>query len=323
MDRNAGQKRSPGAFLYPQIAPFDTRMIDVGGGHRIYVEQSGNPDGQPVIVCHGGPGGGSSPAMRRFFDPQHYRIVLFDQRGCGQSRPMAATENNTTWDLVADMERIRTLLGIDAWMIFGGSWGSTLALLYAEAHPERVTGLILRGIFLATRAELDWFYAGAAGQFFPDLWHEFIRPIPEDERGDLIKAYHRRLFSGDYAQECRYGRHWAMWENALASVDYDGHPAEAPSDYTRAFSRLENHYFTHGAFLEADDQILRDRHRIEHIPALLSQGRFDMICPPVNAWTLAQGWDRARLTFVPASGHAMSEPRIASELVLATDRMRA
>lgn len=322
MDRNAGQKRNASAFLYPPVEPFDRRMIDVGGGHRIYVEQSGHPNGQPVIVCHGGPGGGSSPAMRRYFDPSHYRVILFDQRGCGQSKPTAMTENNTTWDLISDMEQIRTLLGIDAWMVFGGSWGSTLALLYAEKHPDCVTALILRGIFLATQAELNWFYGGEAGQFFPDLWQEFIRPIPENERSNLIKAYHRRLFSGDYGQECRYGRTWAMWENALASVDFDGHAGEAPSDYTRAFARLENHYFTHGAFLETDDQILRDRALIDHIPAMIVQGRFDMICPPVNAWNLASGWTRARLQFVPAAGHAMSEPGITAALIAATDRMR-
>ena len=298
-------------------------MIDVGSGHRIYVEQSGHPAGQPVIVCHGGPGGGSSPAMRRFFDPAHYRVILFDQRGCGKSRPYAGVEANTSWDLIADMERIRTDLGIGRWTVFGGSWGATLSLLYAETHPERVEALVLRGVFLATRSELDWFYAGGAGQFFPDLWENFIRPIPEAERSDLIAAYRRRLFSGDYAEECRFGRHWALWENALASVDYDGFVGEAPLDYSRAFSRLENHYFSHGAFLEADDQILRDRHRIADIPAVIVQGRFDMICPPVTAWRLAQGWDRARLHFVPAAGHALSEPGITAALVDAMDRMRS
>ncbi|WP_420343092.1 prolyl aminopeptidase [Paenirhodobacter sp.] len=322
MDRNAGQKRTASAFLYPPIEPFDRRFLDVGDGHRIYVEQSGHPQGRPVVVFHGGPGGGCSPAMRRFFDPAHYRIILFDQRGCGQSRPHASVEANTTWHLIADIELIRETLGIESWLAFGGSWGATLALLYAQTHPERVEGLILRGVFLATKAELDWFYAGGAGQFFPDLWEQFCRPIPEAERGNLITAYHRRLFSGDYAEEVRFGRHWAMWENALASVDYDGFPGEAPADYARAFSRLENHYFTHDAFLEEDGQILMDRPLIEHIPAVIVQGRMDMICPPVSAWRLARGWKRAELRMVPAAGHALSEPAITAALVAAMDRLR-
>ena len=322
MDRNAGQKRTASAFLYPPVEPFDQRLLDVGGGHRVYVEQSGHPHGCPVVVCHGGPGGGCSPAMRRYFDPSHYRIILFDQRGCGLSRPQASVNNNSTWDLVADMERIRTALGIGAWMIFGGSWGATLALLYAQAHPDRVTALILRGVFLAQRSELDWFYGGGAGQFFPDLWAQFIAPIPEDERGDLIAAYHKRLFSGDHLQETRHARIWALWENALASVEYDGFPGESPPDYAHAFARLENHYFLNGAFLETDGQILRDRGRIEHIPATIVQGRMDMICPPISAWQLAQGWKRADLRIIPAAGHALSEPAITAALVTAMDRLR-
>ena len=322
MDRTAGQKRTSGAFLYPPIEPFDQRMLDMGDGHRIYVEQSGHPQGQPVIVCHGGPGGGCSPQMRRYFDPAHYRVILFDQRGCGLSKPFASVDDNTTWHLVSDIERIRKILGIDAWMVFGGSWGATLSLIYAQTHPDRVQALVLRGVFLATQAELEWFYAGGAGQFFPDLWEQFIRPIPEDERGDLIGAYHKRLFSGDFAEEARFGRHWAMWENALASVEYDGFPGEAPADYARAFSRLENHYFSNAAFLEEDGQILRDRHRIEHIPAIVVQGRMDMICPPISSWRLTQGWRQAQLRMVPAAGHALSEPGITAALVRAMDALR-
>ncbi|HEY0275609.1 MAG TPA: prolyl aminopeptidase [Paenirhodobacter sp.] len=322
MDRNAGQKRTASAFLYPPVDPFDQRFLDVGNGHRVYVEQSGHPQGRPVIVCHGGPGGGSNPAMRRFFDPAHYRVILFDQRGCGHSRPHASVEQNTTWDLLADMDLIRRTLDIESWIVFGGSWGATLSLLYAQAHPDRVEALVLRGVFLATQEELRWFYGGGAGQFFPDLWEDFLRLIPPDERGNLITAYHKRLFSDDYQVEIRYGRQWALWENALASIDYDGFPGEAPADYARAFSRLENHYFTHGAFLQADDQILRDRARIEHIPAVIVQGRMDMICPPVSAWRLAQGWKRADLRFIAASGHALSEPGISAALVGTMDRMR-
>ncbi|SOB93998.1 prolyl aminopeptidase [Phaeovulum vinaykumarii] len=323
MDRTAGQKRASGTFLYPQVEPFDRRMLDVGDGHRIYMEQSGNPAGLPVVVLHGGPGGGSNPAMRRYFDPMIYRVILFDQRGCGLSRPHAAVIANTTAHLLRDIEQIRTLLEIDSWFVFGGSWGATLALLYAEAFPERVRHLILRGVFLATRAELDWFYGGGAASFFPDLWQTFCAPIPEDERSDMIAAYHKRLFSGHLTSEIRHARIWAQWENALASVDSDGRTGEAPGEYARAFSRLENHYFANGAFLECDGQILRDRHRIEHIPATIVQGRQDMICPPVSAWKLAQGWAACELRMVPCAGHALSEPAIGHELVRVMDGLRS
>jgi len=321
MDRTAGQKRAV-AFLYPQIEPFDRRMIDMGGGHKIYVEQCGHPEGEPVVVFHGGPGGGCSPAMRRYFDPRHYRIILFDQRGCGRSRPHASVADNTTWHLVSDIERIRTMLGIDRWIVFGGSWGATLALIYAEAHPDRVRGLILRGVFLMMQRELDWFYGGGAGAFFPDLWRGFAGLIPEDERGDLIAAYHKRLFSGDVLTETRFGRAWAQWENALASVEHDGPVGESPADYARAFARLENHYFTHGGFLEEDGQILRDLPKIADIPAVIVQGRYDMICPPLSAWTLAERWKRAELKMIPVAGHALSEPGISAELVRVMDGLR-
>ncbi|WP_126975286.1 prolyl aminopeptidase [Frigidibacter oleivorans] len=322
MDRTAGQKRAPGALLYPPCDPYDQRLLDVGEGHRLYVEQCGHPNGLPVVILHGGPGGGCSPAMRRYFDPSVYRIVLFDQRGCGRSRPHASVEANTTWHLVADIERIRKALGIDRWIVFGGSWGATLGLIYAQAHPDRVAHLVLRGVFLATRAELDWFYGGGAGKFWPDLWAGFCQPIPEAERGDLIGAYHRRLFSGDYATEARHGRIWAHWENALASVDHDLPLGEAAPDYARAFARLENHYFHHDAFLREDGQILKDRHLIDHVPATIVQGRYDMICPPVSAWRLAQGWTRADLRLIPVAGHALSEPGISAELVRVMNALR-
>jgi proline iminopeptidase len=321
MDRIADQKRSA-LHLYPPIEPFDQRLIDTGDGHRIYVEQCGHPQGAPVVVLHGGPGGGASPAMRRYFDPSHYRIVLFDQRGCGRSRPHASVEANTTWHLIADIETIRRQLDIDGWVAFGGSWGATLALLYAQAHPDRVRHLVLRGVFLMTQRELDWFYAGGAGAFWPDLWQAFAGAIPADERHDLIAAYHRRLFSGDPAMETRFGRHWAGWENALASIEHEGAMADAPGDYARAFSRLENHYFINDGFLEEDGQILRDRHRILDVPATIVQGRYDMICPPVSAWHLAQGWARADLRMVPVAGHALSEPGITAELLRTMDRLR-
>lgn len=318
MDKVSGQKRAS-PLLYPPVEPFDQRVIDVGDGHRIYVEQCGNPAGIPVIVLHGGPGGGCSPAMRRYFDPALYRIVLFDQRGCGRSTPHAHVEANTTWHLVADIECIRAALGIDAWIAFGGSWGATLALVYAQEHPERVRAIVLRGVFLATPAELDWFYGGGAGAFWPDLWKRFTDPIPEEERGDLIAAYHRRLFCGDLMTEMRFARLWAGWENALASIDSDGTGGEGPAEYARAFARLENHYFTHGAFLDGERQILSRIDRIAHIPGVIVQGRYDMICPPVSAWTLARAWPRARLHMVGKAGHALSEPGITAELVRAMD----
>ncbi|MCV2863230.1 prolyl aminopeptidase [Albidovulum sediminicola] len=321
MDRSAGQKRTD-ANLYLQVEPFDRRYLDVGDGHRIYVEQSGQPNGLPVLVLHGGPGGGSSPAMRRFFDPSVFRVVLFDQRGCGRSEPHASVEANTTWHLVADIERIRQTLGIDRWIVFGGSWGATLGLIYAQAHPERVMHLVLRGVFLMTQAELDWFYGGGAGAFWPDLWQRFAGMIPEDEQGDLIAAYHKRLFSGNYAEEARFGRAWSGWENALASIGSGGCAGDAPSDYARAFARLENHYFVNHGFLETDGQILRDLPRMRDIPGTIVQGRYDMICPPVTAWSLAQVWRRAALRMIPVAGHALSEPGISSELVRVMDGLR-
>jgi proline iminopeptidase len=321
MDKTAGQKHAS-AFLYPAIEPFDQRMMEVGGGHTIYVEQSGQPRGIPVIVVHGGPGGGCSPAMRRYFDPSVYRIILFDQRGCGRSRPHASVEANTTWDLVADMEQIRETLGITRWMVFGGSWGATLSLIYAIRHPERAAALVLRGVFLMTTRELNWFYGGGAGNFWPDLWDRFASAIPEAERDDLIAAYHQRLFSGDYAEETRFARLWAGWENALATIEGGGLRGEGPSEYAHAFARLENHYFTHQGFLDHDGWILTQKHRIRDIPAVIVQGRYDMICPPRSAYDLAEDWPRAELKMVPLAGHALSEPRISAELVKATNGFR-
>ncbi len=322
MDKYSGQK-SAAHFLYPAIDPFDRRMLDVGDGHSLYVEQSGNPDGQPVVVLHGGPGGGCSPAMRRYFDPNHYRIILFDQRGCGRSRPHASVECNTTWHLVGDIERIRTALEIDTWAVFGGSWGATLSLVYAQTHPTRVTNLILRGIFLMTQGELDWFYGGGAGNFWPETWARFQGLIPEEERGDMIAAYHRRLFSGDNAQEVRFGRAWSQWENALASMSSRGTGGEPPGDYARAFARLENHYFTNNGFLEEDGHILNRMGRIAHIPGVIVQGRYDMICPPRMAYELAASWPNSDLCMIPHAGHALSEPEISAELVRVMNRIAA
>jgi proline iminopeptidase len=318
MDRSAGQKHASRG-LYPPIEPYDQRMLDVGDGHRVYVEQCGNPQGKPVIVLHGGPGGGCSPTMRRFFDPAIYRVVLFDQRGCGRSRPHAVVEANTTWHLVADIELLRITLGIGDWLVFGGSWGATLALVYAITHPARVRALVLRGVFLATQSEIDWFYGGGAARFWPDLWQKFAGLIPENERGDMVSAYHRRLFSGDLGEEARHARAWTSWENALASIESGGASGESPSEYARAFARLENHYFMHGAFLEKDGWILDNLGPIADVPGVIVQGRYDMICPPVSAARLHAGWPRSELRLVDRAGHALSESGITEELVRSTD----
>jgi len=320
MDKYPDQKRTV-QFLYPPVEPFDQRMVEVGQGHKLYVEQSGNPNGVPVVVLHGGPGGGCSPAMRRYFDPKTYRVILFDQRGCGRSTPHASVEDNTTWHLVADIEKIRRLLEIDAWITFGGSWGATLALVYAQTHPDRVRHLVLRGVFLMTKGELDWFYGGGAGKFWPETWARFVSLIPEDERSDLIEAYHRRLFSGDKSEEIRYGRAWSAWENALASIHSNGLSGESPGEYARAFARIENHYFVNNGFLEFDGQILANMGRISHIPGVIVQGRYDMICPPVSAWKIKKLWPAGELRMVRNAGHAQSEPGISAELVRVTDQI--
>ncbi|AZQ69416.1 prolyl aminopeptidase [Silicimonas algicola] len=320
MDRQSGTKTAS-QYLYAPIEPFDQRMLDVGEGHKVYVEQCGNPAGLPVVVLHGGPGGGCSPAMRRYFDPDKFRIVLFDQRGCGRSRPHASVRDNTTWHLVRDIELIRTTLEIDRWAVFGGSWGATLALIYAITHPERVSNLVLRSVFLMTRAELDWFYGGGAGAFWPDVWRRFTDMIPETEREDLIGAYARRLFSGDLASETRFARAWASWENTLASIGNDGPGGDSPADFARAFARLENHYFVNHGFLEHDGWIEANLHRIARIPGTVVQGRYDMICPPVTAYRLTSAWPTSSLKIIPRAGHALSEPGISAELVRITDRL--
>ena len=322
MDNHTDQKRAV-QYLYPPIDPFDQRLVDVGQGHRIYVEQCGNPNGIPVIVLHGGPGGGCSPAMRRYFDPDIYHIILFDQRGCGRSHPHASVENNTTWHLIDDIETIRTLLGIDAWIVFGGSWGATLSLIYAQSHPDRTTHLVLRGVFLMTQTELDWFYGGGAGKFWPDVWDRFAGLIPEDEQDDLIAAYAKRLFCGDMQTELKYAKAWSSWENALASINSNGRVGESPGEYARAFARLENHYFLNAGFLEFDGEILENMNRIAHIPGVIIQGRYDMICPPQAAYSIAKVWPACDLDMIPYAGHTLSEPGITAGLVRAMDRIAA
>ncbi len=314
----AGPKRS----LYPPREPFAQHMMDMPGGHRVYVEECGIRNGIPVVVLHGGPGGGCSPSMRRFFDPHKYRIILFDQRGCGRSTPQASVENNTTWDLVADIERIREHLGIETWMVFGGSWGATLALIYAQTHPDRARALILRGVFTMTQRELAWFYGGGAAAFWPDQWTSFKSMIPADEQGDLITAYHKRLFGKDETEQTRFAKAWAGWESALASLESTGARGSPSGAYARAFSRLENHYFINNGFLEEDGQILRDMHKIAHVPGYIVQGRYDMICPPQTAIGLHKAWPGSTLRMVTPAGHALSEPGITSELLTIMDELK-
>jgi proline iminopeptidase len=310
--------------LYPAIEPFNRFRLSVPGGHDLYVEECGTRGAKPVVVLHGGPGGGCSPGMRRYFDPEAWHVILFDQRGCARSRPHASVDRNTTWDLIEDIEAIRRRVGVERWTVFGGSWGAALGLLYAEEHPKRVTELVLRGVFLMTKRELDWFYGGGAAQFFPDLWEEFVSPIPEAERGDLIGAYHQRLMSGDLGVQTEYARRWARWEGATATLRADPRirPGFGDAAYARAFSRIECHYFQNAGFLPEDGHILAHIRAIRDIPGVIVQGRYDMVCPPLSAFMLNRAWPRSELRLVGDAGHALSEPGITAELIAATDAYR-
>lgn len=314
----------PRRTLFPPVEPFNRFRMDVSGGHDIYVEECGTPGARPAVILHGGPGGGCSPGMRRFFDPEAWHVIFFDQRGCGRSRPHASVDRNTTWDLVEDIEAIRRRLGIDRWTVFGGSWGATLSLIYAETHPKRVAELILRGVFLMTKRELDWFYGGGAAVFWPELWEDFLRPLPEDERDDPISAYHKRLMSGDLSVQTECARAWARWEGATATLRSEGSVGTgyAAASYARAFARIECHYFHNNGFLEEDGQILRDIGRIKDIPGVIVQGRYDMICPPLSAFELNRAWPASDLRMVGDGGHALSEPGISAELVRATEEAK-
>ncbi|WP_297393651.1 prolyl aminopeptidase [Acidiferrobacter sp.] len=308
------------ATLYPPIEPYAQHRIAVAAPHALYVEECGNPRGLPVVFLHGGPGAGCEPYHRRFFDPARYRVILFDQRGAGRSLPHAALAANTTSDLVADIEHIRAHLGIERWLVFGGSWGSTLALVYGEAHPERVLGLILRGIFLCRPSEIRWFYQEGASWVYPDYWADFIAPIPEPERGDMVSAYYRRLTGLDEDECHRCARAWSLWEGRTANlspkkdvVDFFG-----LSHTALALARIECHYFMHDSFLR-ENQILADAHRLADIPGTIVQGRYDLICPMRSAWELHGAWPRSVLTVVPEAAHSATEPGITSALVEATD----
>lgn len=314
--------------FYPEIEPYESGHLDVGDGQQIYWETSGKPDGKPVVFVHGGPGGGTSPAQRRFFDPARYRIVLFDQRGCGQSRPHIADgadlSVNTTPHLIADMEMLRTHLGIDRWQVFGGSWGSTLGLAYAQTHPDRVTELVLRGIFLLRRSEIDWYYNGGASHIFPDVWESYLEPIPENERdGDLVAAYHRLLTSDDASVARAAARAWTGWEQAtsylLPRPEEPGQDADEAHRFDLAFASIENHYFVNHGFL-ADGQLLDNIDAIAHIPGVIVQGRYDVVCPMRSAWDLHRAWPAADLRIVDDAGHASFEAGIKHHLLEATDR---
>jgi proline iminopeptidase len=308
--------------LYPPVEPRSQGYLVVGNGHEIYWEECGNPAGKPAVFLHGGPGAGCDTRARRFFDPARYRIVLFDQRGCGRSRPHASLEHNTTWDLVADIEQLREYLHIERWQVFGGSWGSTLALAYAEAHPARVTELVLRGIFLLRESELDWFYQQGASALFPDRWENYIAPIPEAERGDLMRAFHRRLTGSDRAAAIAAARAWAVWEGSTSFLltDDDNVRKWGEDDFALAVARIECHYFVNGGFLRSESQLLDDVGRIRHIPAVIVQGRYDVVCPMTTAWDLHRAWPEAALRVVPDSGHSAFETGMTDELVRATDR---
>ncbi len=310
--------------LYPDIEPFDSGFLQVSPLHRVYYEQCGNPRGKPVVFLHGGPGAGCSPKSRRFFDPAHYRIVLFDQRGCGRSTPHAELTDNTTWHLVADIEAIRSHLGIDRWQVFGGSWGSTLALSYAQTHPDRVSELVLRGIFMLRRWELEWFYQKGCDALFPDAWETYLSAIPEAERGDLMSAYHRRLTSPDGDVRLTAAKAWSVWEGSTSFLlqDHAHINGTAQDEFALAFSRIECHYFVNGGFFDHDDQLLRNVDRIRGIPAVIVQGRYDVVCPMRSAWDLHRAWPEADLRIAVDSGHSAFEPGILHELVEATDRFR-
>jgi proline iminopeptidase len=315
--------RKAGDF-YPPIKPYNTGLLKVSPLHEIYFEESGNPKGKPVVFLHGGPGGGTDAKMRQFFNPKKYRIVLFDQRGCGKSKPTASLEDNTTWHLVSDIEAIRGKLGIDKWQVFGGSWGSTLALAYAQKHPERVTELVLRGIFLLRRSELEWFYQNPEGaaQIWPDLWEDYLKPLSHAERADCMQSYYKRLTSPDRNTLLEAARAWSVWESALAYFRMNtGYVARAKeAEFAAAFARIECHYFVNGGWLEKESQLLDDVPKIRHIPAVIVQGRYDVVCPVRSAWALHKAWPEADLRIVPDAGHSAFEPGIARELVKATDR---
>jgi proline iminopeptidase len=310
--------------LYPPIEPYASGYLRVSDVHELYYEQCGNPNGKPALFVHGGPGAGCDVRARSFFDPDAYRVVLFDQRGCGRSRPHASLQDNTTWHLVADIERLREQLGIERWQVFGGSWGSTLALAYAQTHPERVSELVLRGIFMLSQFELRWFYQEGASALFPDRWESYLAAIPAAEHGDLIQAYYRRLTSEDRATRIAAARAWSIWEavTSYLHVNDDNVNRWGEEDFATAVARIECHYFVNRGFLEAEDQLLRNVSHIRRIPATIVQGRYDVVCPMQTAWALHKAWPEADFRIVHDAGHSAFEAGTTHELVSATDRYR-
>jgi len=308
--------------LFPPLEPYRTGYLQVSPLHEIYFEECGNPRGKPAVFVHGGPGAGADARSRRFFDPRRYRIVVFDQRGCGRSRPNASLVDNTTWHLVADMEQLRKHLGIERWLVFGGSWGSTLALAYAQKHPRCVTELVLRGIFMLRKWEIDWFYQTGASALFPDRWEDYIAPIPRRERGDLVKAFYRRLTSRKHETQLAAARAWSVWEAATSFLQTDvSNVAKWGEDqFAIQVARIECHYFVNRGFLRREDQLLRDVRRIRHIPCVIVQGRYDVVCPMQTAWELHRAWPEAEFNVIADAGHSALESGNADALVRATDR---
>ena len=311
--------------LYPPIEPYNHGKLKVSELHTIHYEESGNPNGKPVIFLHGGPGGGIAPMYRQYFDPEQWRVVIFDQRGCGQSTPYAELQENTTWDLVADIEKLRQKLGIDRWMVFGGSWGSTLSLAYAQTHPDRCKGLILRGIFMLRPSEIRWFYQEGANHIYPDAWQEYLKPIPLEERHDLLSAYHKRLTSEDRQVRLEAARAWAVWEASTSKLI----PSKASklrfgqAEFAEAFARIECHYFVNKGFFKRENQLIENVDRISHLPGVIVQGRYDVVCPMISAWELHQVWQSAEFMVIEDAGHSVSEPGIKDALIEASDRFAA
>lgn len=310
--------------FFPEVEPFNKGMLKVSDLHTLYWEECGNPQGKPVVFLHGGPGGGVHPDHRRFFDPQTYRIILFDQRGSGKSTPCAELRENSTWDLVKDTETIREMLKIDKWVVFGGSWGSTLALAYAITHPERVKALVLRGIFLCRPSEIKWFYQEGASQIFPDVWDEYLKPIPENERHDMVAAYYKRLTHENADVRLEAAKAWSKWEAATSRLIVDQSAIEEFDDpeYALSFARIECHYFTNNAFFKTNNWLLENVEKIRHIPGAIVQGRYDVVCPARSAWELHKAWPEAKFTFVADAGHAAAEPGTRSALIEATESFK-
>ncbi|NEN88501.1 MAG: prolyl aminopeptidase [Okeania sp. SIO3H1] len=309
--------------LYPPIQPYKVGNLKVSDLHTIYYEECGNPQGKPVVFLHGGPGGGIMPLYRQYFDPKKWRIILFDQRGCGRSTPHAELSQNTTWNLVSDIEKLRVHLSIEKWVVFGGSWGSTLALAYSQTHPENCIGLILRGIFMVRPKEISWFYQEGASNIFPDAWEEYLKPIPIEERGDLVKAYYQRLTSADEKVRLEAARAWSIWEGSTSKLIPNSNVSQQFGDsyFALAFARIECHYFINKCFFEHEEQLLKNVYKIRHIPGVIVQGRYDIVCPMVSAWELHKAWPESEFIVVPDAGHSVSEPGIIDALIGATDKL--